>query len=57
MDPIKLKNLLEEAFIQGAHSHDNRSVQYDTCWSNVHDDCKEYVLTIIDNLDKQEVIN
>jgi len=40
MDPIKLKNLLEEAFIQGAHSHDNRSVQYDTCWSNVHDDCK-----------------
>jgi hypothetical protein len=46
----KLKELLEKAFTNGAFSYANWKGQSDTCWTNVNEDMKEEVYSIINDL-------
>jgi hypothetical protein len=46
----KLKELLEKAFTNGAFSYANWKGQSDTCWTNVNEDMKEEVSSIINDL-------
>ena len=50
----KLKELLEKAFTNGAFSYANWKGQSDTCWTNVNEDMKEEVSSIINDLTKDK---
>lgn len=52
----KLRELLNRAFQQGALSHDTWMGQYDTCWQNVREDMKEEVDEILQEFDKENIV-
>lgn len=53
----ELKELLEKAFNNGALSHAKWDGQRDTCWSNVNEDMKEEVSSILSDLNSKVVTN
>lgn len=46
----ELKEILEKVFHNGAISHAKWDGQRDTCWSNVNEDMKEEINTILSEL-------
>lgn len=50
----ELKELLEKAFSKGALSHAKWDGQRDTCWTNVKEDMKEEVNTILSDLNNKQ---
>ena len=39
----ELIELLRQTFLQGANSHDNWLGRCDTLWTQIHNDCKNYL--------------